>query len=109
VSIKEPSEPSPAVRDPTHPYDITVRQGPRLGDRVVRIVPTYRGRFTRRDGRLVATEQASTGESALWNAIRRFLVGRPIPTEREIHERVGVFKGLAVFASDNISSSAYAT
>jgi len=108
--VKEPEEPRPqTARDPTHPYDVTVRRGPRPGDRVVRIVPTYRGRFTRRDGRLVATEQSSTGQSALWNAVRRFLVGRPIPSEREIHERVGVFKGLAVFASDNISSSAYAT
>jgi amino acid transporter len=40
---------------------------------------------------------------------RRFLFGRRIPTEHEIHERLGVAKGLAVFASDNISSSAYAT
>lgn len=96
-------------RDPAHPYQVTVRQGALPGDRVVRIVPTYRGRFTRRDGRLVATERSSTGEAVLWNRIRRVLVGRPIPTEREIHERVGIFKGLAVFASDNISSSAYAT
>src|SRR5205823_14947567 len=40
---------------------------------------------------------------------RSVLVGRRIPTEGEIHERIGVLKGLAVFASDNISSSAYAT
>src|SRR5438270_760847 len=32
-----------------------------------------------------------------------------IPNEREIHERVNVVKGLAVFASDNVSSSAYAS
>ena len=107
--MKDPDEPRPIARDPTHPYDVTVRRGPRPGDRVVRIVPTYRGTFTRKGGRLVATEQGSTGEGAVWNAIRRFLVGRPIPSEREIHERVGIFKGLAVFASDNISSSAYAT
>ena len=41
--------------------------------------------------------------------LRRMLIGRRIATEREIHERIGPFKGLAVFASDNISSSAYAT
>src|SRR5581483_10383002 len=41
--------------------------------------------------------------------LRRLVIGARIPTEREIHERVNVLKGLAVFASDNISSSAYAT
>ena len=41
--------------------------------------------------------------------IKRVLIGRPIATAEEPHERVNVFTGLAVFASDNISSSAYAT
>ena len=37
------------------------------------------------------------------------MVGPRIATEQEVQERVGPVKGLAVFASDNISSSAYAT
>jgi amino acid transporter len=37
------------------------------------------------------------------------LFGAPIATRREIHERLSKVKGLAIFASDNISSSAYAT
>jgi len=37
------------------------------------------------------------------------LFGTPIRSEHEIHERLTKIKGLAVFASDNISSSAYAT
>jgi amino acid transporter len=41
--------------------------------------------------------------------IKRLLIGRPLATAEEPHERVNVFTGLAVFASDNISSSAYAT
>ena len=109
VTAEEPEARRELPRDPALTYQVTMRRGALPGDRVVRIVPTYRGRFTRRDGRLVATERSSTGEAVLWNRIRRVLVGRPIPTEREIHERVGIFKGLAVFASDNISSSAYAT
>jgi amino acid transporter len=40
---------------------------------------------------------------------KRVLLGRPIASSDEPHERVSVFTGLAVFASDNISSSAYAT
>jgi amino acid transporter len=42
-------------------------------------------------------------------AVKRALLGRPIPTSHEIHERLGRATGLAVFASDALSSSAYAT
>src|SRR5207253_7210515 len=41
--------------------------------------------------------------------VRHLLFGRRISSEHELHERIGVIKGLAVFASDNISSSAYAS
>ena len=37
------------------------------------------------------------------------LLGRPLATEQLIHERLGKPTALAVFASDNLSSSAYAT
>jgi amino acid transporter len=40
---------------------------------------------------------------------KRALLGRPIPTSHELHERLGRATGLAVFASDALSSSAYAT
>jgi amino acid transporter len=42
-------------------------------------------------------------------AIKRVLVGTPMATERLVHERLGKPTALAVFASDNLSSSAYAT
>ena len=41
--------------------------------------------------------------------LKRVLVGDPLPTERLVHERLGKPTALAVFASDNLSSSAYAT
>jgi amino acid transporter len=41
--------------------------------------------------------------------IKRLVLGRPLETERLIHERLGKPTALAVFASDNLSSSAYAT
>jgi len=41
--------------------------------------------------------------------VRRRLIGSPIPSDQEHVERLGVATGLPVFASDNISSSAYAT
>jgi amino acid transporter len=41
--------------------------------------------------------------------LRRILVGSPLPTHRARHERLNKILALPVFASDNLSSSAYAT
>ena len=41
--------------------------------------------------------------------ISRFLLGRPLPTADAEHETIGKAVGLAVFASDALSSTAYAT
>ncbi|MFW6068616.1 MAG: APC family permease [Chloroflexota bacterium] len=41
--------------------------------------------------------------------IKRRLIGDPFPTSREIHERLDKVRALAIFASDPISSNAYAT
>jgi amino acid transporter len=41
--------------------------------------------------------------------VKNRLLGRPLDTEQLIHERLGKPTALAVFASDNLSSSAYAT
>jgi len=63
-------------------------------------------------GVLVATELASAPRTPFGRTlarVRAVLVGRPISLHQELTERLNVFTGLAVFASDNISSSAYAT
>lgn len=41
--------------------------------------------------------------------VKRVLIGQPFPTSQEIHERLDKVRGLAIFASDPISSNAYAT
>ncbi len=41
--------------------------------------------------------------------LKRLLVGRPLPTAEEEHRRILKIVGLAVFSSDAISSTAYAT
>ena len=41
--------------------------------------------------------------------ISHYLIGRPLPTADAAHETVGKAVGLAVFASDALSSTAYAT
>ncbi|MCL5736719.1 MAG: APC family permease [Actinobacteria bacterium] len=42
-------------------------------------------------------------------SIKSFLIGQPIESVREKHERLSKITGLAIFASDNLSSAAYAT
>ena len=107
-------EPGEAPADPgTDLVERRQERGRRPGDRYVRIVRPYEREFRRRGpGHLVASEDVlapRTPAGRIGEGIRRALFGRRIATEREIHERIGIFKGIAVFASDNISSSAYAT
>jgi amino acid transporter len=88
------------------------RRGQRLGDSYVRIVRPFEDEFEREEGRLVATERTvleRSGWTALLRRIRTVLIGRPISSDHETHERLTKVKALAVFSSDNISSSAYAT
>jgi len=86
--------------------------GRHVGDRYVRIVrPTGSG-LRGHGGRWVATEETMdrTGRiGKAWDSALRFLIGKRLETEAEGEERVGVATGLPILASDNISSSAYAT
>jgi len=41
--------------------------------------------------------------------LRSWLIGRPLPTADAVHQAIGKRVGLAVFASDALSSTAYAT
>jgi amino acid transporter len=86
--------------------------GRHVGDRYVRIVrPTGSG-LRGHGGQWVATEETMdrTGRiGRAWDATLRFLIGKRLETEAEGEERVGVATGLPILASDNISSSAYAT
>ena len=87
--------------------------GARPGDAYVRIVRPFESEFEHGDeGQLIASERTidSTTTFGRWfRGGRNFLFGRPISSEHEEHERLTKIKALAVFSSDNISSSAYAT
>ncbi|MHB8637225.1 MAG: APC family permease [Fimbriimonadaceae bacterium] len=52
---------------------------------------------------------SSTGKGWSWNRLRATFFGKPIPTSRAHHERLAPILGLPVFASDALSSVAYAT
>src|SRR4029079_1491083 len=86
------------------------RKGQRLGDSYVWILRPFADEFEREEGRLVATERTvleRSGWTRTLRAVRTFLIGRPISSEYEQHERLTKLKALAIFSSDNISSSAY--
>jgi amino acid transporter len=63
-------------------------------------------------GQLVAKPAASqpkTGLGRAWARVRSVAIGRPLASEEEAGERLSKKKALAIFSSDAISSSAYAT
>ena len=63
-------------------------------------------------GQLTARQAASVPRTPVGRGlarIRAVLFGRPLSLYEELGERLSVFTGLSIFASDNISSSAYAT
>ena len=106
------SEPAPNRIDP-HLEVRERRKGRRPGDAYVRIVRPFEAEFERGErGQLVATSETLVGAGGWQRTLARarsWLIGKPISSEREEHERLTKLKALAVFSSDNISSSAYAT
>jgi amino acid transporter len=84
-----------------------------MGDRRVRVERPHAQYFRwKAPGQLTAKEAASrptTRRGRLWADIKAFFIGRPLASEAEIGERLSKKKALAIFSSEAISSSAYAT
>jgi len=84
-----------------------------LGDRRVRVDRPHQPFFRYADeGQLVARPAASEPRTSAGRAlarVRAVLFGRPLSIHEEIGERLSKVKALAIFSSDAISSSAYAT
>jgi amino acid transporter len=105
--------------DARQPIAPQVKDGPRqlkgrkLGDRRVRIERPHAAYFRYTgEGMLVAKESASaprTPAGRILARVRGVLFGRPLSIHEEITERLPKTKALAIFSSDPISSSAYAT
>lgn len=88
-------------------------QGRKPADRRVRVERPHSPyfRYTGR-GQMVAKAAANEPKTALgrtWARIRKTAIGRPLASEEEAGERLTKKKALAIFSSDAISSSAYAT
>ena len=87
--------------------------GRKPADRRVRVERPHSAYFRYTGpGQMVAKAAAHAPTSAIgraWARIRKVLIGRPLASEEEIGERLTKKKALAIFSSDAISSSAYAT
>ena len=87
--------------------------GRKAGDRRVRIERPHAPYFRYTGpGQLVAREAASVPRTRTGRAlarVRAVVFGRPLSNEADIEERLDKKKALAIFSSDAISSSAYAT
>jgi amino acid transporter len=88
-------------------------QGRKPGDKRVRVDRPHAPYFRYTGpGQLTAKEAASiptTPGARLIHKIRGIVLGRPLHSEEEAGERLSKVKALAIFSSDAISSSAYAT
>jgi amino acid transporter len=87
--------------------------GRRAADRRIRIERPHAPFFRYAGpGQLVAKAAASAPRGRRGRVVARLkgvLIGRPLASEEEIGERLAKRKALAIFSSDAISSSAYAT
>src|SRR5690349_10587030 len=88
-------------------------RGRKPGDRRVRVERPHAAMFRwTGPGQLTAKEAASgptTSTERVVARVKGVLLGRPLASEEEIGERLSKKKALAIFSSDAISSSAYAT
>src|SRR5690242_9216198 len=60
-------------------------------------------------GERVPTDRPRSRKTPVFNTLKRLLVGRPIASSESEHQRISKTIALAVFSSDAISSTAYAT
>jgi amino acid transporter len=87
-------------------------QGQRAGGQYVRIPRTVGGLRHRGSGTIEATPETTRPTTALGHLVaglKRAVIGEALHTRELAHERLSKVKALAVFSSDALSSSAYAT
>lgn len=89
-----------------------VRRGAKPGSRYVRIIPRVEPLRRKGPAYIQATEallRPRTVPEYLWAGLKRLAIGSPLASSQVVYERLNKLKALAVFSSDALSSSAYAT
>src|SRR5207253_1223867 len=101
-SIAKAPEPNPEL------LYLEKKQGARPGDSYVRVQAPF-SRYFRRvgPGHFVATPEVTRpvgNFEKTYRALKAVLIGQPLETSQESHQRLNKIKALAVFGSDAISS-----
>lgn len=119
-----PSDPAAADRRPAgrppregplepHTQLQELQRGRKPGSRYYRLIPREKQVLRHvAPGEYEATAailQPKSGPGRFRYRLRRALIGAVLPSKALPHQRLGKAKGLAIYASDNLSSSAYAT
>ncbi|HLF79979.1 MAG TPA: APC family permease [Dehalococcoidia bacterium] len=103
----------PRTRSATAVEQPEIQQGARPGQRIVRVQRRGERRFEpAEEGTIRATARAIEPRGAFersLRSLRRVFVGKPLSTEEVEEQRLPKGKALAIFSSDALSSSAYAT
>src|SRR5581483_581753 len=102
---------APQRRDPDIEFRELVK-GRKSGEQYVRIHRTASGLRRRAPGQFEATLDVFRPRNPLGRLMastRQILLGNRLATTQLAHERISKIKALAVFSSDALSSSAYAT
>ena len=119
-----PSDPAPPDRrragrppreGPLEPHTQLqeLQQGRKPGSRYYRLIPREKQVLRHvAPGEYEATAailQPTSGPGRIGYRLRRALIGAALPSKALAHQRLGKTKALAIFSSDNLSSTAYAT
>lgn len=72
-------------------------------------VATAKERESVREGRHFGRELGKDRNTSMFGKLKRLIVGKALRTEQAVHERLTKKVALAVFSSDALSSTAYAT
>jgi len=103
-----------STRAPLDVEGTEILRGAKPGSRYARVMRTGDRKFQRgeEEGTFRATDRATAPRTAgerVWRRVRKVAVGAPISSEHLEDQRLPKTKALAVFSSDALSSSAYAT
>jgi len=116
----QPDELPPRAQAPRRPPEFhpdsqaEIYTGSKPGTRYARLTRVAERRFERgaTEGTIRATRRADvprTTGGRLWRLFKRVAIGAPLASSRLAEERLSKVKALAIFASDALSSTAYAT
>jgi hypothetical protein len=104
----------PRRAQPAEPEQSEMVRGAKPGSRYARLIRAGERRFqpVGETGTIRATERATAPRpraERCWRNVRRVAIGSPISSEEQESQRLPKLMALAVFSSDALSSSAYAT